>query len=113
MKEFGFYSERSDLLDFESHLARVEGEMKKALLDLRMFVESFGNDVIEEVRPHRIVYAKSFTFRTFLDIKPETHYLVVSIKKGRTQPAITHTIKNIQEFESIKSQIKEAYKTIK
>ena len=113
LKEFGFYSERGNSLEFESHLARVEGEMKNALLDVRRFVESFGNDIIEEVRPHRIVYAKSLNFRTFLDIKPEIHYLIISIKKGRTQPVITRTIKNVQEFESLKSQIKEAYETIK
>lgn len=107
------YSEQGDSLDFESHLARVEGEMKNLLLDVRKFVESFGNDIIEEVRPHRIVYAKSLTFRTFMDIKPEIHYLTISIKKGRKQPVITRTIKNVQEFESIKSQIKEAYETIK
>ena len=113
MKEFGFYSEKPSSLNFESHLAGVEEEIKKILLDLRKFVESFGNDIIEEVRPHRIVYAKSLTFRTFLDIKPEINNLIVSIRKGRTQPVITHTIKNVQEFESIKTHILEAYKTIK
>jgi hypothetical protein len=113
LKEFGFYSERGDSLDFESLLARVEGEMKNLLLDARRFVKSFGNDIIEEVRPHRVVYAKSLTFRIFLDIKPEIHCLIISIKKGRTQPVITRTIKNVQEFESLKSQIKEAYETIK
>ena len=113
MKEFGFYSEKPSSLDFESHLTRIGDEMKKILLELRKFVKSFGNDIIEEVRPHRIVYAKSLTFRTFLDIKPEIHYLIVSIRKGRTQPVITHTIKNVQEFESIKTHILEAYKTIK
>ena len=113
LKEFGFYSERGDSLDFDNHLARVEGEVKNVLLDVRKFVESFGNDIIEEVRPHRIVYAKSLNFRTFLDIKPEIHYLIISIKKGRTQPVIIRTIKNVQEFESLKSQIKEAYMTIK
>jgi hypothetical protein len=113
LKDLGFYSEKPPSLDFESHLTRVEEEMKKILLDLRKFVESFGNDIIEEVRPHRIVYAKSLTFRTFLDIKPEIHQLIVSIRKGRIQPVMTHTIKNVQEFESIKMQILEAYKTIK
>jgi hypothetical protein len=113
LKEFGFYSESGDSLDFESHLVRVKGEIKNLLLDVRKFVKSFGNDIIEEVRPHRVVYAKSLTFRTFLDIKPEIHYLIVSIKRGRTQPVITRTIKNVQEFESIKLQIKEAYETIK
>lgn len=113
LKEFGFYSERGDSLDFESHLARVEGDMKNLLLDVRRFVKSFGNDIIEEVRPHRVVYAKTLNFRTFLDIKPEIHYLIISIKKGRMEPVITRTIKHVQEFESLKSQIKEAYETIK
>jgi hypothetical protein len=113
LKEFGFYSERGDSLDFESLLARVEGEMKNLLLEVRKFVKSFGNDIIEEVRPHRVVYAKSLTFRTFLDLKPEIHYLTISIKNGRTQPVITRTIKNVQEFKSLRSEIKEAYETIK
>lgn len=113
LSEFGFYSDKSAAISFESHLTRLEEHMKALLLDLRKFVKSCGENVIEEVRPHRIVYAKSLTFRTFLDVQPENDYLIISIRKGRTEPVTTHTIKNMQESESIKPQIAEAYKIIR
>jgi hypothetical protein len=113
LNDLGFIPDRSATVSFESHLNRLEEDIKTLLLDMRKFVQTFGRDIIEEVRPHRIVYAKSLTYRTFLDIKPESHHLIVSIRKGRTQPVISHTIRNIQESESIKPEIQDAYKTIK
>ena len=113
LNDFRFYSDRPIAVTFESHLNRLEENIKTLLLDLRRFIKSFGLDIIEDVRPHRIAYAKSLTFRTFLDIKPKNDCLIVSIRKGRTQHVITHTIRNIQESESIKPQIREVYNIIK
>jgi hypothetical protein len=113
LNDFGFYSDKSIAVTFESHLNRLQEDVKTLLLDLRKFIKSFGLDIIEDVRPHRIAYAKSLTFRTFLDIKPDNDCLIVSIRKGRTQPVIAHTIRNMQESESIKPQIREAYNTIR
>jgi hypothetical protein len=113
LNNFGLYSDKSIAVAFESHLDRLEEDIKTLLLDLRKFIKSFGLDIIEDVRPHRIAYAKTLTFRTFLDIKPENDCLIVSIRKGRTQPMMAHTIRNMQESESIKPQIKDAYNTIK
>jgi hypothetical protein len=76
-------------------------------------VKSLGNNVIEEVRPHRIVYAKSLTFRTFLDIQPKINGLVVSLRKSRTEPALTKTIDNLVELNDFKNQIEDAYLSIK
>jgi hypothetical protein len=39
--------------------------------------------------------------------------MIISIRKGRTEPLITCTINNASELESIKEQIAEAYKTIR
>lgn len=66
--KFGLHSEKPNI-PFENHLEVLEKERKTLLLDLRNFVKNLGNNVIEEVRPHRITYAKSLTFRTFLDIQ--------------------------------------------
>jgi hypothetical protein len=73
MSKFGLYSDKS-AIPFENHLEGLEEEPKTSLLDLRNFVKSLGNNVIEEVRPHRIAYAKSLTFRTFLDIQPHIKF---------------------------------------
>src|ERR687890_1445324 len=109
MSKFGLYSDNSAAsIPFESHLEGLEEETKTLLLDLRNFVKSLGDNVIEEVRPHRITYAKSLTFRTFLDIQPRTNCLIVSIRKSRNQPVIAHTVNTSQEVEDVKYQIAEA-----
>lgn len=77
------------------------------MLNLRNSVKSLGGSIIEEVRPHRIVYAKSLTFRTFLEIQPRNDSLLISPRKGRTEPAMTYTVKNTEKLEEIKQQIAE------
>ena len=112
MSKFGLYSDKAPI-PFENHLEKLEEQIKTSLLNLRNFVKSLGNNIIEEVRPHRIVYAKSLTFRSFLDIQPRNNCLIISIKKSRNQPVIIHTVNTSQELENIKYQIAEAYKTIR
>src|SRR5215469_12868612 len=112
MNKFGLYSDKS-AIPFENHLEGLEEETKTLLLNLRNYVKSLGNNVIEEVRPHRIVYAKSLTFRTFLDIQPKRDSLTISLRKGRNESTINHTVKTVEDIESVKPQIANAYENIK
>jgi len=111
MSKFGLFSDKSSI-SFESHMKGLDEETKTLLLYLRDFVNSFGGNVIEEVRPHRIVYAKSLTFRYFLDIQPRIDTLVISIRKSRKDPATEYIVKNINEIANIKSEIADAYAKI-
>src|ERR687887_246258 len=113
MSKFGIYSDKESAIPFEIHLEGLEEQTKTSLLNLRSFVKRLGDNVIEEVRPHRIVYAKSLTFRTFLDIKTGNNYLSISIMRGRNEPVTNYTIRATQGVEDIKSEIAEAYKKIK
>jgi hypothetical protein len=121
MSKFGLYSGKDNppLISFESHLEGLEEEgeggmvgTKAVLLNLREFVKTLGENVIEEVRPHRIVYAKSLTFRYFLDIQPRKDILYISISKSRKEPASEHIVKNMQDMENIKAEIADAYSKI-
>ena len=121
MSKFGLYSgnDNSSFISFESHLEGLEedGEggmvgTKAVLLNLREFVKSLGKNVIEEVRPHRIVYAKSLTFRYFLDVQPRKDILSISVRKNRKEPAAEHIVKNMQDMENIKAEIADAYAKI-
>jgi predicted transport protein len=113
MSKFGLYSNKSSSISFESHLEGLEEEeTKKILIKLREFVKSIGNNVIEEIRPHRIVYAKSLTFRYFLDVQPRKDILIVALRKSRKEQSSEYTIKDIEEFENIKTLISEAYEKI-
>jgi hypothetical protein len=114
MSKFGLYSDKSsEPIQFESHLEGLKEEIKTLLLSLRNFVKSLSNNILEEIRPHRIVYAKTLTFRTFLDIQPRNDSLMISVKKGRTEPPTMHIIRTPQELEHIEFEITEAYKRIK
>jgi predicted transport protein len=112
MSKFGLYSDKSTI-PFENHLQGLEEETKTLLLNLRNFVKGLGDSVIEEVRPHRIVYTKSLTFRTFLDIQPQKDSLAISLRKSRSEPSINYTIKTTEEIENVKPKIAEAYEKIK
>ena len=114
MSKFGLYSDNSAAsIPFETHLEGLEEETKTLLLDLRNFVKNLGDNVIEEVRPHRITYAKSLTFRTFLDIKPRKDSLTISLRKSRNESTTDHTVKTVQDIENVKPQIAEAHQKIK
>ena len=115
MSKFGLYSDKSaaTAIPFENHLEGLEEETKTLLLDLRNFVKSLGDNVIEEVRPHRITYAKSLTFRTFLDIQPRKDSLTISLRKSRNESPIDHTVKTVQDMGNVKPQIAEAYEKVK
>ena len=112
MSKFGLYSDKS-AIPFENHLEGLEEQTRTSLLNLRNFVKSLGDNIIEEVRPHRIVYAKSLTFRTFLDIQPKKDSLTISLRKNRNESTTSHTVKTIKEIENVKAQIAEAYEEIK
>jgi predicted transport protein len=99
-------------IPFETHLERLREPAKTIMVDLRKFVLSLGVNVIEEVRPHRVAYAKTMNFRTFLDIEPASDSLVVSIRYGRATPPATVTIRTAEDAENAKRQIADAYQKI-
>ena len=104
--------EKSDI-SFESHLEGLEVQTRALLLNLRTFIKSLGDKVIEEPRTHRIAYAKSLNFRIFADVQPKDDSLIISTRKGRTDPLYTCKVKSPSELEAIKVQISEAYSQIK
>jgi hypothetical protein len=99
-------------IPFETHLNRLEDSSKKLLLDLRAFVRSLGANVLENVRPHRVVYSKTMNFRIFLDVEPSGDSLILSIRSGRSAPPVSLTVKSREELDAAKKRVAEAYQKI-
>jgi len=99
-------------IPFETHLGKLKEPARTIMVDLRNFVKSLGGNVLEEVRPHRVVYAKTMNFRTFIDIEPAGDSLVLSIRTGRVAPPVTLTVRTTEDAENAKKLIAEAYKNI-
>src|SRR6187200_3311935 len=112
MSKFGIYTDKPEI-SFDTHLVGLEEQTRQLLLSLRTFIKSLGDNVIEETRPHRIAYAKTLNFRTFVDIQPRTDSLVISIKKGRNEPTSTYVVDSPSKLEAIKKQITDSYSTIR
>jgi hypothetical protein len=112
MNAFGFVNNNAGL-QFEDHLTSLRGDIREILLELRRFVKSLGEMVIEEVRPHRIVYAKTLNFRTFLDIQPKDDRLAIVVKHGRGKAENAFLISSEKDLEAVKSQISQAFQDIK
>lgn len=111
MSKFGFVSSGGP--PFEAHLEKLQEPARSLMLDLRKFVTSLGANVIEEVRPHRVVYAKTLTFRTFLDIEPAVDHLIVEIRSSRQEPPSRSMIKTQQDADGLKNVIAQAYQKIR
>lgn len=99
-------------IPIEQHVSKLDESMKDIFLEIRNFVLSLGSNVIEEVRPHRVVYAKSFNFRTFLDIEPMQNTLIISVKMGPRSEASIVTVKSREQLQDLKDMIREAYARI-
>jgi len=86
----------------------------RLLLDsLRNYCFLLGDNIVEDVRMHRIVFCKSFTFRWFLDIEPKHDSILLKIQRNRREPQKTMEIKPNENLEKIKEIIRDAFNTIR
>ena len=100
-------------IPFNIHLENLDEHCQIQLLELRKFVKSLGDDVVENIRPHRIVYAKKIVFRSFLDIKPyKNNEIVLSLRSNRNDPLKVYKLNNNSNINEIKNEIGNAYKKI-
>jgi len=80
---------------------------------IRDFCLSLGDNIVEDVRMHRVVFCKSMTFRWFADIQPESDGVVIKIQKSRKVPIQIIQVKKGQSVSEFGSIIKEAYEEIR
>ena len=96
----------------EDIVQNLTDPIKQVFFAISGFAVSLGSNVIKDNRPHRVIYAKSIVFRSFLDVKPHADHLEVKVIKGRNFEPETFKIKNVQELAEIKMKIKDAYERV-
>ena len=88
-------------------------DIVKPLFDsIREFCLSLGENVVEDVRMHRVVFGKSMTFRWFADIEPEREGIIIKIQKNRKENPQMLQIKLGQDTAELKEIIRNAFQTI-
>jgi len=79
---------------------------------IREFCFKLGENVLEDVRMHRVVFCKSMTFRWFIDVEPEQDGVIIKIQKSRKESIQTVQIKKDQQISEFTELFKTAYENI-
>jgi hypothetical protein len=80
---------------------------------IRDYCFSLGENVVEDIRMHRIVFGKSMTFRWFADVSSLENSIIIKIQKSRKEPPQNFKIDTTQDLVNIKKILKEAFYTIR
>ena len=97
---------------FENFQNQIPKSSLLLFKELRNYCLSLGENVVEDVRMHRIVYGKSMTFRWFADLEPLPEGVLVKIQKNRKEQPTTIMMQNNGNTEDLKNLLKEAFSEI-
>lgn len=98
---------------FENFKNHIPKDSLRLFEELRDFCLSMGENVVEDVRMHRIVYGKSLTFRWFADLEPLPEGVLVKIQKNRKDPPLIIMAQTNGNTEGLKNLVKEAFTEIR
>ena len=99
--------------NYEDFKRQVPAQILPLFESVRDFCLGLGDDVIEDVRMHRVVFCKSMTFRWFADVAPDSDGITIKIQRGRREPPQIIEIKAGQDSSEYTSIIKEAFEKIR
>ena len=79
---------------------------------IREYCLSLGENVVEDIRMHRVVFGKSMTFRWFADVSPQGNSVIIKIQKNRKESPQIIKVNPTQDLGVLKEILKEAFETI-
>ena len=110
MNTFFSTGSKRSYIDFKK---QVPPHLHSLVDSLREFCFSLGDNVVEDVRMHRIVLCKSITFRWFVDVEPENDAILLKIQRSRKEPQKKIRLKPNEDLKQIKEILRDAFETIR
>jgi hypothetical protein len=108
MKLVSFGNKRN----YEDFKKQIPIKVQPLLDSIRNYCFSLGENVVEDIRMHRVVFGKSMSFRWFADVSPEENSIIIKIQKSRKEPHSIIQIELDQNLDELKKSLKEAFETI-
>ena len=97
---------------YEDFKKQIPATVLPLFNSIREFCFKLGENVLEDVRMHRVVFCKSMTFRWFIDVEPEQDGVIIKIQKSRKESIQTIEIKKDQQISEFTELFKTAYENI-
>ena len=98
--------------NYEDFKKQIPIKIQPLFDSIRDYCFSLGENVVEDIRMHRVVFGKSLTFRWFADVSPEENSIIIKIQKSRKEPHNILQIDLKQNLDELKKILKEAFETI-
>jgi len=98
--------------DYEDFKKQIPSSVLPLFDSIREFCFSLGDNVVEDIRMHRVVFCKSITFRWFADVEPQREGVIIKIQKSRKDPVEIIQISKEQNILEFGKMIKEAFEKI-
>jgi predicted transport protein len=98
--------------NYEDFKKQIPTEIRPLFDLIRNYCFSLGENVVEDIRMHRIVFGKSMTFRWFADVAPQERSIVIKIQKSRKESPQIMQIESDKDLTDLKKMLKEAFESI-
>ena len=98
--------------NFEQFKKQIPISVLPLFEEMREFCFSLGDNIIEDIRMHRVVFCKSMTFRWFADLQPSEEGVILKIQKNRKEPVQIIKILKDENVTKQKEIIQEAFNEI-
>jgi len=109
MEEIFSFGNKRNYDDFKK---QIPSSVLPLFDSIREFCFSLGENVVEDIRMHRVVFCKSITFRWFADVEPEREGVIIKIQKNRKEPIKIIQINKDQQISEFGQMIKGAFEEI-
>ena len=98
---------------YEDFKKQIPTQVLPLFDSIREFCFNLGENVVEDVRMHRVVFCKSMTFRWFADVEPQKEGVIIKLQKNRKEPVEIIQINKDQQISEFGDLIKKAYEQIR
>ena len=98
--------------NYEDFKKQIPTQILPLFDSIRGFCFNLGENVVEDVRMHRVVFCKSMTFRWFTDVEPQKEGVTIKLQKSRKEPVEIIQIDKDQKISEFGDLIKKAYEQI-
>lgn len=110
MKELVSFGNKRTYDDFKK---QIPIKIQPLFNSIREYCLSLGDNAVEDIRMHRIVFGKSMTFRWFADVAPQENSITVKIQKSRKEQPQNLQVNTEQDLDVLKKNLKDAFDTIR
>ncbi len=90
-------------------LAAVAGPARNTLSELRRFCLGLGDNTVEHVRAHRVVFGRSMAMRWFADISADNGTVMVKVNEGRRREPTLIEVRTGADTGAARDAIAAAY----